>query len=276
MSLLDEKAQQGVRPAPPRVRRPGAATYVLLVVLAAILIHGWTQGVLVNGTSLVTGGSRLWDFLGQVFPPDVERLPAILLSLLLTFEMAVLGTLIGAVLSLPLGILAARNTSPHRLVYAAARGLISVCRTIPDMVWGLIFVIAVGLGPEAGVLALAVDAMGFCGRFFAEAIEEVDPGPLEALRSIGAPEHAVVLGGVVPACIPSFVATAMFALESGTRSSVVLGLVGAGGIGIELSTSMALLRYDEAMTIILLIFVVVLTVERVSSRLRRRILRSHA
>lgn len=272
MSLLAEKAAPGARPVPPRAGRVNVVMYVLLVALAAFLIHGWSQGVRVDGASLVLGGGRLWEFLGQALPPDMDRLPAILRSLVLTFEMALLGTIIGAVLSVPLGLLAARNTSPHRLLYAAARGFISVCRTIPDMVWGLILVIAVGLGPQAGVLALAVDAMGFCGRFFAEAIEEADPGPLEALRSTGAPEHAVVLGGLLPACMPSFVATAMFALESATRSSVVLGLVGAGGIGIELSTSMALLRYDEAMTIILLVFVVVLVVERISSHLRRRIL----
>lgn len=272
---LQQDVRESARTAPPR-ERPGTVTYVLLVVLAAFLLHGWSQGVRVDGASLAVGGGRLWDFLAQAFPPDLERLPAILRSLVLTFEMALLGTILGAALSLPLGILAARNTSPHRLLYAAARGFISVCRTIPDMVWGLIFVIAVGLGPEAGVLALAVDAMGFCGRFFAEAIEEADPGPLEALRSNGSPEHAVILGAVVPACVPSFVATTMFALESATRSSVVLGLVGAGGIGIELSTSMALLRYDEAMTIILLIFVVVLGVERTSSYLRRRILGSNS
>lgn len=273
MSVPAGSTLHEARDAPPRLRRPSAFAFVSLVAVAAFLIHGWTQGVLVDGSSLVIGGGRLWNFLGQALPPDIERLPAILESLLLTFEMAVLGTIIGAILSLPLAILAARNTSPHPVLYTAARGFISVCRTVPDMVWGLIFVIAVGLGPEAGTLALAVDVLGFCGRFFAEAIEETDPGPLQALRSNGAAEHAVILGGVLPACFPSFVASTMFALESATRSSVVLGLVGAGGIGIELATSMTLLRYDEAMTIILAIFLVVLGVERTSSHLRRRILK---
>jgi phosphonate transport system permease protein len=169
-------------------------------------------------------------------------------------------------------VCAARNTAPHPLVYGVARALVALFRTIPDLVWGLIFVVAVGLGPQAGVLAIAVDVMGFCGRFFAESIEEVDPGIVEGLRSTGAGHAGIVVGGVLPACLPSFVATSMFALESSARSSVVLGLVGAGGIGIELAVSMQLLRYREAMTIILAIFVVVLGVERLSSAIRTRVI----
>jgi phosphonate transport system permease protein len=241
-------------------------------VVAAFLIHGYSAGARIDPTTFVEGAPRLGRFLADAIPPDTERLVPILRSLLTTFEMALLGTIVGVAVSIPLGVAAARNTSPHRLIYGAARGYISLCRTVPDLVWGLIFVVAVGLGPQAGVLAIAVDVMGFCGRFFAEAIEEVDPGLFESSRSAGAGELSVIGGSVLPACLPSFVATSMFALESSTRSSVVLGLVGAGGIGIELSVSMQLLRYDEAMTIILAIFVVVLAVERTSSAIRRRMI----
>jgi phosphonate transport system permease protein len=259
--------------APPRrFRRPSNAAFVLLVVAGALLVHGYTQGAKVDPTTLADGAGRLQEFLSDAFPPDTERLEPILRALLVTFEMALLGTIIGVVISIPLGVAAARNTSPHRIVYGLARGFITLCRTIPDLVWGIIFVVAVGLGPQAGVLAIAVDVMGFCGRFFAEAIEEIDPGLLESSRSTGAGELALVGGTVIPSCLPSFVATSMFALESSTRSSVVLGLVGAGGIGIELSVSMQLLRYDEAMTIILAIFLVVLGVERLSSAIRRRLI----
>lgn len=259
-------------PGPPsRVPRLSPMAFVLVVVVA-FLVHGWTQGARVDPGHIVGGSGRLADFLADAFPPDLTRLDRILKALLVTFEMALLGCLIGCVLSLPVAVAAARNLSPHPVVYGLARGFISICRTIPDLVWGLIFVVVVGLGPEAGVLALAVDTMGFAARFFAEAIEEVDEGPLEALRSTGAPAHLVVAAGVIPAVTPSFIATSMFSLEQATRSSVVLGLVGAGGIGIELSVSMSLLRYDEAMTIILAIFVVVLCVERLSSLLRKRII----
>jgi phosphonate transport system permease protein len=196
----------------------------------------------------------------------------ILAALLVTVEMALLGTIIGVILSVPLAVMAARNTTPHWSLYGVSRAIITVSRTIPDLIWGLIFVIAVGLGPEAGVLAITVDVMGFCGRFFAESIEDIDPGRIEGLRAIGAPRVGVIVGGVIPACLPSFVTTSMFALESSARSSVVLGLVGAGGIGIELATSMTLLRYDEALTIILAILVVVVAFERLSAAIRRRVL----
>lgn len=264
--------QDGRNDAPQRLRRPSAWTFVLLVGVAAFLIDGFRSGAKVDPTTLVQGTGRLVEFLGQAFPPDLDRIDAILRALLLTSQMALVGTILGVILSVPLAIGAARNTSPHRSVYVAARGLVSLCRTVPDLIWGLIFVVAVGLGPEAGVLAIAVDVMGFCGRFFAESIEEVDPGVVDSARATGASRRLVVAGTILPMCLPSFVATSMFALESSIRSSVVLGLVGAGGIGIELAVSMQLLRYDEALTIILSIFVVVLAVERLSSSLRKRLI----
>lgn len=261
--------------APPaRWRRPAAASYALLVGVAALVLHGWSQGAILAPGDVVEGTGRLGGFLSDAFPPALDRLPQILQALLVTVEMAVIGTIAGVVLSVPVAVAAARNTTPHRVLYVLTRGFVSVCRTVPDLVWALIFVIAVGLGPKAGVLAIAVDVLGFCGRFFAEAIEELDRNTLEGLRATGASERAVLVGTVLPACLPSFVATSMFALESAARSSVVLGLVGAGGIGIELSVSMTLLRYDEALAIIACIFVVVLAVERLSSGLRRRMLRA--
>ncbi|MBF6370055.1 phosphonate ABC transporter, permease protein PhnE [Nocardia puris] len=246
---------------------------LLLVVVLGLLGHGWTQGVAIHPEALSTGVFRLGEFLSDAVPPDFGRAGPILGALLVTVQMALLGTLTGVLLSLPLAVCAAANTTPASVLYVAARAVITVCRTIPDLVWGLIFVIAVGLGPEAGVLAIAVDVMGFCGRFFAESIEEVGVGTIESMRAVGGSGPAVLLGAVFPTCLPSFVTTAMFALESSARSSVVLGLVGAGGIGIELSVSMTLLRYDEALAIILAIFVVVLGIERVSVAIRRRILR---
>ena len=262
----------GAPVAPPRFRRPSLLTLVVVLVVGGLLAHGWTQGVAVRPDSLASGVFRLGDFLSAAVPPDTHRLGPILEALLVTVEMALLGTIIGVLLSVPLAVLAARNTTPHRSLYAVSRGIITVSRTIPDLVWGLIFVIAVGLGPEAGVLAIAVDVMGFCGRFFAESIEDIDPGRIEGLQALGAPRFGILTGGVFPACMPSFVTTSMFAMESSARSSVVLGLVGAGGIGIELATSMTLLRYDEAATIILAILVVVVAFERVSAAIRRRVL----
>ena len=145
-------------------------------------------------------------------------------------------------------------------------------RSVPDLVWALFFVVSVGLGPFAGTLALMVDATGFCSRFFAEALEEVEREPQEALAALGAGPLSRLFCAVVPAALPSLVNTSLYALEKATRASVVLGLVGAGGIGIELKVSMDMFRYAEAATIILAIFVLVMTVEQVSTYIRRRIM----
>ncbi len=218
------------------------------------------------------GFFRLWDFLDQAFPPNPRRLGSVIRSTLETFEMALVGTVFGALLSLPLSILAAKNTTPHPVIFAIARGFVTLLRVIPDLIWGLIFIVVVGLGSAAGIMAIAVDVMGFCGKFFAERIEEIDPGPVEALQAIGASKASIIMGAIFPTTLPSFVASTLFSLESSVRSAVVLGLVGAGGIGVELSTSMQLLRYDEALTVILVIFLVVAAVEQISSAIRKRLL----
>jgi phosphonate transport system permease protein len=158
------------------------------------------------------------------------------------------------------------------LIKTAARGCIAFFRTVPDLVWAIFFIIVVGLGPAAGVLALMIDKIGFAGRFFAEAMEEADRNPQEALRAIGAGRVSVIAAAVLPAALPSMVNTALFSLEKATRSSVVLGLVGAGGIGIELQVSMELFRYPEAATIIIAIFALVIAVEQCSAWLRRRLI----
>ncbi|MGX1496451.1 phosphonate transport system permease protein [Labrenzia sp. MBR-25] len=260
---------------PERFERPGALHFVAYVALLAFVVWSF-QGAGWSFSALVSGGPALADFLSRSWPPSLERLPQLSKALLETFQMALAGTLIGIVLSLPLAVLAAKGlTRPSlltRSVYTSSRLLIALFRTVPDLVWALVFVIAVGLGPFAGTLAIAVDTVGFCGRFFAEAMEDVEKGPAEALTAAGASRFDTIFCAVVPAAMPSFITTSLFALEKATRSSVVLGLVGAGGIGIELKVAMDFFDYQLAMTIILMIFVLVLCVERLGTFARSRIL----
>ncbi|MCH8538811.1 MAG: ABC transporter permease subunit, partial [Alkalimonas sp.] len=145
-------------------------------------------------------------------------------------------------------------------------------RTVPDLIWALIFVVAVGLGPLAGILAIVMDTIGFCARFFSERIEEIRPGPSEALTSTGAGRMSVIFGAIMPESMASLTATSLYSVEKAIRSAVVLGLVGAGGIGVELSTAMRMFRFDQALTIILVILVVVITCEQISSAIRKRII----
>ena len=257
--------------SPARFDRPSALSFLAWLVVAAVLINSFSA-VGFSPMQLIEGLPNIGRIIGQMLPPDLSRLPQICRSILETFQMALVGTTLGVALSVPLAILATRSLSPHPVVYLAARAVVSFCRTVPDLVWALLFVIAVGLGPIAGTLAIAVDCVGFCGRFFAEAMEDTDPGPREALTALGAGRIGIVFSAVVPLAMPSFIATALFALEKATRSSVVLGLVGAGGIGIELKVAMDLFSYDLAATIILAVFALVIVVEQIGARLRARII----
>jgi phosphonate transport system permease protein len=153
-----------------------------------------------------------------------------------------------------------------------SRGVFALFRTVPDLVWALIFVIAVGLGPFAGTLAIAIDTAGFAGRFFAESMEDVDKGPADALRAQGVRRSDAIFCSIIPAAMPSLITTSLFALEKAVRASVILGLVGAGGIGLELKVAMDMFDYPTAATIILMIFALVLLVEQAGSFARKRII----
>ncbi|MCE8026430.1 MULTISPECIES: phosphonate ABC transporter, permease protein PhnE [Halomonadaceae] len=257
--------------APPRLERPSAIAFILLIGLAAFFLTG-LQGANINPERLIRGVSNLGTFFGEAMPPNFSRWDVIATAMLETFQMAIVGVVFGVILSLPMALLCARNTSPHPVVRVISRNIVATLRTVPDLVWALIFVVAVGLGPLAGILAIIMDTIGFCARFFSERIEEVDPGPGQALAATGASRSGVICGAILPECTPSFVATSLFSVEKAVRSAVVLGLVGAGGIGVELSASMNLFRYDQALTVILAILVVVIGVEQISAWIRKRVI----
>jgi phosphonate transport system permease protein len=255
----------------PRFQTPSALSFVLTVAALAFIIWSFTT-VGVSWERMMRGIPALGGILARMFPPDTERLPQILWQLLVTFQMAVIGTVLGLFFSFPLAVLATDGLTPNRFVRSIARGLIALFRTVPDLVWAILFVIAVGLGPPAGVLAIMVDKIGFAGRFFAEAMEEGDKGPREALQALGATRTGLIFSVVVPQAMPSFIATSLFSLEKAVRGSVVLGLVGAGGIGVELKVAFDLFAYDTAATIIIAIFALVVGVEQLSNYVRRKLI----
>jgi phosphonate transport system permease protein len=224
---------------------------------------------------LSRGAARLFapsGMLTQMFPPDFSRIIPIDWKLLETLQMAVAGCFLGLLLAIPFAILATDRLSPHPWVRNVARAVIALFRTVPDLIWAIIFIIIVGLGPAAGVMAIMVDKIGFAGRFFAEAMEESDAGPQDALRAIGANRLGTIVSAVFPACLPSFTATSLFALEKSVRGSAALGLVGAGGIGVDLKVAFDLFNYDEALAIILMMLALVITVEQGSGWIRKKLI----
>ncbi|MFW6323377.1 MAG: phosphonate ABC transporter, permease protein PhnE [Guyparkeria sp.] len=257
--------------APPRWTAPRWTVWAAWVVFLALFIQG-VVAIELTPERLLRGIGNLGDFLGRAFPPDTGGLDAIAWAMLETLNIAIVGVSVGVVLSVPFALLAARNTSPHPLLRSAVRLMIATMRTIPDLIWALIFVVAVGLGPLAGVLAIVLDTIGFAARFFAERIEEVRPGPSEALASTGAGRLSVIGGAILPETFASMTATSLYSVEKAIRSAVTLGLVGAGGIGVELAASMRLFQYDRAAMIILVILVVVIVFERLSASIRQRVL----
>lgn len=273
MSSTDLTANRALSAAQrvPRFERTSALTFTMWVLIAAFVVWSFAS-VDLSLERMQRGLPAMGGIIARMFPPDTERLPQILYSLLVTFQMALVGAVLGLVFAFPLAILAADGISPHPLLRVASRGLIAFFRTVPDLVWALLFVIAVGLGPAAGVLAIMVDKIGFAGRFFAEAMEETDKGPREALAALGATRTGVIFSAIVPEAMPSFIATSLFALEKAVRGSVILGLVGAGGIGVELKVAFDLFDYDGACTIIIAIFLLVIAVEQVSNWIRRKII----
>jgi phosphonate transport system permease protein len=185
--------------------------------------------------------------------------------------MAFAGTLIGAVLSLPLAVLAARNLSPHPVLRWGARALIAVFRVVPDLVWALLFVAVVGLGPFAGTLAVMVDKIGFLGKFFAESFEVVPSGPIEGISAVGASEIAKRTFGILPQAAPDLIGQFLYGLDSSMRFAAILGYVGAGGIGFDMMEARRLMNYDRLTMIIIAVAVVIALIDSASNAIRRRV-----
>ncbi len=268
---MSDARRSASRPIAPRIERPSALAFAGYALGLALLVWaldgaGWSL------SKIATSGPRLADFFSRAWPPSTDALGRLSLKMVETLQIALSGTAIGIVLALPVALFAARGVLAGPAVNWAVRTVLGFVRAVPDLAWALVFVVAVGLGPFAGMLAIVMDTVGFCGRFFADDMENVDPGPAEALTATGARRLDVAAAAIVPAALPAFVSTSLFGLEKAVRSSTILGLVGAGGIGIELKVGFDLFDYPTAMTVILMIAVVVVAVEQLGGALRRRII----
>jgi len=249
--------------------RLGLRTAAVMLAIA-IVVHALFV-VRARPRDLITGVHGMADLIRRAMPPDFSRFPDMLWPTLDTVDIALFGTLAGVCLALPLAVLAATNVSPSRVVYALSRGVIAIARAVPDLVWALLFVTAVGLGPFPGGLALAVHSIGMLGRLFAETIENMDMAPIDALALTGANRMQVFSHGVVPTVLPALLGIALYRLDENIRSSLVLGFVGAGGIGFQLLTAMNLFDYRTVSLLLLMTFIIVIVAERLSAVMRARL-----
>ena len=264
---------KGPRP-PGRLASIPLWQYLPLITVAALFaasLDGAGLGAL-NRETLLRLPQQTGYIVEQMFPPSLERLATVAKALVQTLEMALIGNLIGAPVSLAVAVFCSRTLSPHPLVYLASRAVVILLRTTPSLIWAILMIATVGLGPRAGTMTLILASIGFCARFYAEAMEETDPGPREALTAIGSGTISTIFCAVLPAAMPAIINTTLFNLEHATRSSAVLGIVGAGGIGIELLVSLRTFRYDEAASILILVFLLVMGVEQGCAWVRRRFL----
>lgn len=221
---------------------------------------------------LVDGVPRLATWLARSWPPDLTELDAVLRGAAETVAIATLGTTFGALVAVPLCLLAARNTTPSPLLYWPARAVLNGLRSIDTFVFALLFVAAVGLGPFAGILGVAFHVAGSIAKLWSEEIEAADPRPIEALAATGASRLLVMRYGLLPTVLPSLASVVLYMWEFNIRSSTVLGLVGAGGIGQQLKNAIDLLDFPSLLTILAVILTMVAIADALSAFVRRRLI----
>lgn len=249
----------------------GRVRFVLiLLAVAAFYVVSWHLARVDPG-KLLTGLPKMASWAVKAWPPATGELPVLLVRLAETVAMAAIGTTAAAVLALPLAVVAARNVTPSMLLYYPARWFLNALRGIDSFVFALLFVAAVGLGPFAGVLGVALHTWGSTAKLWAEVIENIQPGPLEAAAVTGASRLKVLSFALVPDVAPSMVSIGLFWWEFNVRASTVLGVVGAGGIGQELKNSMDLLDFPRLLTILVLILIMVTVIDQGSQWLRQRL-----
>lgn len=215
---------------------------------------------------LFSGFQKFGKTVSIMFPPDASQWQYVIEAAIESLQVAIIGTVVAIIVSFLLSFLAATNITPHPVISWAIRGLCSLLRAIPTLIWVLIFIVAVGLGPLPGVLAIIIGATGSLVKVFAQSIEEVDEGVIEALRATGASWLGVVLQGVLPCALSALLAWCVMRFEGDLAESTILGTVGAGGIGYELSHAMRSYRYDQALFVGLVIFIMVYSVEIIANR----------
>lgn len=253
-------------------RTPAQSLVQWLWLAGGTLAALWSVSALdIEWAFLLDAHEQAADLAGRMWPPRWDYLPKVLGPLLETIHIATLGTLAAIVLALPVAFLAARNTSANRFTWAIGRGILVGSRSINTVIWGLLFVAIFGPGAVAGVFAVAARSVGFIAKLIAEAIEEVDQGQIEAVRSTGAGTLQTWWVAILPQVMPVLIGTSMYRWDINVRESSVLGFVGAGGIGLLLYASINGFIWQQVLVILVAIGIIVLLSEAASAWVRERI-----
>jgi phosphonate transport system permease protein len=253
-------------PRPPLPVR--ARTWLLWLAVVALLVWSWGPTEMHKITGLVTDWRNMAEFGSGFLRPNFRDWDAYAWQMVETVQIAVWGTALAVVLGMPFAILSSANICPAWIVQPVRR-LMDAFRAINEIVFALLFVVAVGLGPLAGVLALAVHNIGIIAKLFSEAVEAIDPRPVEGIRATGASRLQEVIFGVVPQVMPLWSSYTLYRFETNVRSATVLGIVGAGGIGHSLYENIRSFQYSETAAIIIIVVLTVMLIDMVSSRIRR-------
>ena len=246
-------------------------TLISIILFCSALIFV-VKDLEINFIKLLSDSSKYFgDILSRMLPPDFSNLKELISAMFETIEIAFLGTFLAIVLSIPLGLFSARNLAPNYFVYLICKTIVIFFRAIPEFIIAMILVIAIGFGAMPGVLALGFHTMGFLAKFYAEDIEHINKGPIDALKSSGATKSQIISFGIIPQILPSFVANNLYILDRNVRMATMLGIVGAGGIGYELQSSFRMFEYERVSAIIILIFITIFLIDYFSAFVRSKI-----
>lgn len=236
----------------------------------AVLVWSW-HGAEMNPSALIKYSGNMLQLGADFFPPNFHDWEVYIKEMLITVQIAVWGTFLAIILSVPLGIMSSENLVPW-WVYQPTRRLMDAARAINEMVFAMIFVVAVGLGPFAGVLALFVHTTGILAKLFSEAVEAIEPGPVEGVRALGASSLQEIIFGVIPQVLPLWISYSLYRFESNVRSATVLGMVGAGGIGVILWENIRGFMFQETAAVLIIIIISVTLLDLLSQLLRKRVI----
>lgn len=257
-------------PEPPKNLKRKFSSILMWGVIALVLAGSW-NGADIRPMDLIRDSQNMADFAVGFFPPNFTEWKLYLREMLVTVQLAVWGTALAIVFAIPCGILSAENIAPF-WIYQPMRRAMDAARAINEMVFAMLFVVAVGLGPFAGVLALWIHTTGILAKLFSEAVEAIDPRPVEGIRATGASRLEEVIYGVIPQVLPLWISYSLYRFESNVRSATVLGIVGAGGIGMLLWEYIRGFYYAETAAVVIIIVVSVSVLDMISQRLRRLVI----